>query len=372
MLRRGIVAVGELNGLLKALSTVRKQTDKASAGLKSEGFIPDFCKGNNVFLVIVGAELLALILTLAPGFKDGEFWTRLALISLFIQWVALGSVGTFCAMKGRLESLTARQSAVLVYSIILIITLLVSLISIWLLDFLYLQPMDWAFATQMIFRSLVISAIVIAVMLRYFYVQHQWMSNTEAEVHSRIQALQARIRPHFLFNSMNTIASLTRSNPVQAEKAVEDLATLFRVSLADRNFLTLDEELEVTRGYLDIETHRLGSRLQLDWQIDDKIDFKTKLPALILQPLVENALYHGIEPLTEGGVVKVSLSNHPDGIEVAVSNPFKMDMKQSTHKGNRMAQENIRQRLQLAFGDEGGLNIKTDDNRYVVSFKIPR
>lgn len=323
-------------------------------------------------MVIVGAELLALILTLSPGFGEGSFWTRLALISLFIQWVALGSVATFCGIKARLETLTAKQSAALVYSIILVITLVVSLISIWLLDFLYLQPLDWSYASQLIMRSLIISAIVIAVMLRYFYIQHQWMKNTEAEVHARIQALQARIRPHFLFNSMNTIASLTRSNPEQAEKAVEDLAALFRVSLADRNYLTLEEELEVTRGYLDIEVHRLGNRLQLDWQIDDDIDMKTKTPALVLQPLVENALYHGIEPLTEGGVVQIAMNNTSDGIEIAVSNPFNTDMKQSTHKGNRMAQENIRQRLQLAYGDACKLNIKTDDNRYVVSFKIPR
>ncbi len=323
-------------------------------------------------MVIIGAELLALILALAPGFSDGAFWTRLALVSLFVQWVALGSVTVFCYTRERLATLSSRQSAVVVYSTILLITLLVSLVSIWLVDILHIQAMDFTLAWQMMARSLVICAIVIAVMLRYFYVQHQWVVNTEAEVKARIQALQARIRPHFLFNSMNTIASLTRSNPKQAEKAVEDLADLFRVSLADRNYISLSEEILVTKGYLSIEIHRLGSRLNLEWKIDDDVDLKTRIPALIIQPLVENALYHGIEPLTEGGTVKISVINLLESIEISVSNPFSSDMGQSTHKGNRMAQENIRQRLQLEYGDAGKLNIETDDNRYVVSFEIPR
>lgn len=339
---------------------------------ESQGFIPDFCNGHNVFLVILGSELLALILALAPGFSGEGFWTRLALVSLFVQWVALGSVSVFCYAKDKLAALNSRQSAIFVYSTILLMTLLVSLASIWLVDALYIQEMTFTLAWQTIARSLIICAIVIAVMLRYFYVQHQWLINTEAEVKARIQALQARIRPHFLFNSMNTIASLTRSNPEQAEKAVEDLADLFRVSLADRDHISLAEEVHVTRGYLSIEVHRLGARLKLEWEIDEDVDLNTRIPALIIQPLVENALYHGIEPLTEGGTVKIALKNKPDSIEISVSNPFSSDMEQSTHKGNRMAQENIRQRLQLEYGEAGTLNIKTDDNRYVVSFKIPR
>ena len=335
------------------------------------GFLPDFCDGGNVLLMVGGAEFLAIILTLAQGFSAGDFWTRLALISLFIQWVTIGSVALLCHFRDTLNSLSSPQTTAISYAIIMGVTLVMSIVSVWLIQYLYLTPRP-GLAQNVILRNLVICAIVTALMLRYFYVQHQWKSNTEAESRARIQALQARIRPHFLFNSMNTIASLTRSNPDQAEKAVEDLADLFRVSLADKNYLTLDEELSITRRYLSIEEHRLGDRLRVEWRIDEDIDRFTKVPALILQPLVENALYHGIEPLTEGGAVTISLHNLTDAIEVTVSNPLGAPTRQQRHKGNQMAQENIRQRLAFAYGDQGRLNIQTKDDQYSVSFKIPR
>ncbi len=340
-------------------------------GLGSEGFLPNFCEGRNVVLVIAGAEVLALILSLAQDVTGAEFGTRLLLISLFTQWVALTSVAILCYFNRKVNDEDTRKTIALTYGIILSVTALFSLASLWLIRSLYLQVSP-EFAGQFVLRNLVICAIVTALVLRYFYVQHQWKSNTEAEAKARIQALQARIRPHFLFNSMNLIASLTRTNPDEAEAAVVDLAHLFRVSLAEKNMLTLKEELQVTKRYLSIEKHRLGDRLKVEWEIDEDIDMYTKLPALMLQPLVENALYHGIEPLTEGGTVKISLLNKPDAIEVRVANPLSTRSGQREHKGNQMAQENIRQRLQLAYGDEGKLNIDARDDLYVVSFRIPR
>ena len=355
------------------MSTITGNKNRLSGESQSgaEGFLPDFCEGRNVVLVIIGAEVLAFILSLAQDVTGSELWTRLLLISLFTQWVALGSVAILCYFRRKVNDEDTRRTILMAYGIILTVTLLFSLASLWLIQSLYLQVSP-DFAGNFVIRNLVICAIVTALVLRYFYVQHQWKTNTEAEAKARIQALQARIRPHFLFNSMNTIASLTRTNPNQAELAVEDLADLFRVSLAEKNLLTIKEELEVTKRYLSIEKHRLGDRLKVEWQIDEDIDKYIKLPALMMQPLVENALYHGIEPLTEGGTVTISLLNKPDAIEVRVANPLSTRSDQQQHKGNRMAQENIRQRLQLAYGDEGILNIMTKDDLYVVSFKIPR
>ena len=345
--------------------------DNLVENVDGEGFLPDFCDGRNVFLMVGGAEFLAIILTLSQGFSEGDLWTRLALVSLFVQWVTIGSVALLCHFRDRLNALTTRQTTGFSYAIILGVTLALSVVAIWLIQYLYLTPHP-GLAQNVIMRNLVICAIVTALMLRYFYVQHQWKSNTEAEARARIQALQARIRPHFLFNSMNTIANLTRADPDQAEKAVLDLADLFRVSLADKNYLTLEEELNVTKQYLSIEKHRLGDRITLEWRIDEDVDCNTKIPALILQPLVENALYHGIEPLTEGGTVTISLHNLPDAIEVSVSNPLSTVTNQQRHKGNRMAQDNIRQRLLLAFGEQGRLKIQARDEEYTVSFKIPK
>lgn len=339
--------------------------------IPGEGYLPNFCTRKDVLFTIIGAEFLAIILSMAQTMTHGNVWSSLAMVSLFVQWVALTCVFILCNFKNRLNANSATRTTFYAYGIIMGVTLVYSLISAWLMDYLYITPRP-GIAPELIFRNLVICAIVTAVILRYFYVQHQWKRNNEAENHARIQALQARIRPHFLFNSMNTIASLTRSNPVQAEAAVEDLADLFRVSLADKNMLTLNEEISVTDRYLSIEKHRLGDRLKLEWLIDEDIDRFVKLPALLLQPLVENALYHGIEPLTEGGVVTISLHNLPDGIEVSVANPLSTRTDQHKHKGNQMAQDNIRQRLALAYGVESKLNIQTRDGQYIVSFKIPR
>ncbi len=334
-------------------------------------FLPDLCNSKNVFLVVLTSELLAIILTVAPGVEINSFWTRLALISLFVQWVSITGVVLLCYARSFFERDSLIVSAILAYCTLLILTLIFSWISIWILHALNMNLGD-GWAGDFLRRNLVISAIVSAVVLRYFYIQSQWRRNTEAEAQARIQALQARIRPHFLFNSMNTIASLTRTQPKEAETAVEDLAYLFRVSLAEKNVLTLAEEIEVTEGYLNIEKHRMGERLQVDWKIDPDVDLKTEVPALVLQPLVENSLYHGIEPLTEGGVVTINIENNKSGIVVSVSNPLTEDSNQRKHKGNQMAQDNIRQRLALAYDTENPLKVDATDSSYTVSFKIPR
>ncbi len=342
------------------------QESKSSNG----GFLPDFCDRHNILMLVVGTELLALVISLAHGIDNG-FLRHLSLVSMFSQGLVLSSVAMLCFLREKLKQMTPAQATVLTYTILLSFTFVFSLLAIQLNDSINLLG-DKGMVPNFVFSNLVICAIVSTLVLRYFYLQYRLVANTEAEAHARVQALQARIRPHFLFNSMNTIASLTRSNPIQAERAVEDLADLFRVSLADKNNLTLKEEVSVTERYLAIETHRLGERLEVKWVITEDIDWHTEVPALILQPLVENALYHGIEPLTEGGTVTITLKSLADAIEVSVANPLSQKSGQQQHKGNQMAQENIRQRLMLEYGEEGKLNIETKDDQYVVSFRIPR
>ena len=169
---------------------------------------------------------------------------------------------------------------------------------------------------------MLIAAIVGALALRYFYVTHQWRRSIELEARARIRALQARIRPHFLFNSMNTIAALTRSDPALAEAAVEDLADLFRVSLNDaRAQITLAEEIEIARTYQRIEQLRLGdAAARCDWDVA-ALPARAIVPSLLLQPLLENAIGHGIEPLPHGGTVDVRGRLERDAIVIEVTNP---------------------------------------------------
>ncbi len=193
------------------------------------------------------------------------------------------------------------------------------------------------------------------------------MIKTEAK--ARLQALQARIRPHFLFNSLNTIASLTYSDPERAEQAIENLADLFRASLNASSSISLQEEIELTREYIDLESLRLDERLKIDWNIDANSEQIT-LPALTLQPLVENAIYHGIEPLEEGGTVNISIHQNDD-LTIEITNPLNLSESKSHRQGNRMALNNIAERLHLAFQGKAKIEHIVQNNLYTVTIKIP-
>ncbi len=218
--------------------------------------------------------------------------------------------------------------------------------------------------------NVAIGAIVGGLALRYFYVANEWRRSVEIEARARFRALQARIRPHFLFNSMNTIAALTRSDPARAEAAIEDLSDLFRVALAEsRPEISLREEIEIARIYQRIEQLRLGSRLQVHWDVDS-LPPNAMVPGLLLQPLLENAIGHGIEPLPQGGVVTI-VGRAADGmISLEVANPVSMRAR-STRPGNRMALDNIRQRLELVFHGQATVSVNDRGDAYHVTLRFP-
>jgi two-component system sensor histidine kinase AlgZ len=224
---------------------------------------------------------------------------------------------------------------------------------------------------RFLLTNICIGAIVGALALRYFYVIGEWQRNVELQAQARVHALQARIRPHFLYNSMNTIASLTRSNPAQAEEAVQDLADLFRASLSERNNgLTLRDEVEIARTYERMERLRLGDRLRVDWDIDT-VPPGVPVPSLLLQPLLENAIYHGIEPRRDGGLIRI-VGRLEDGmVELLVRNPVPED-GQPTHSGNRMAMANIRERLELMYPGRATVETSETGGEYLVRLRFPR
>ncbi len=223
---------------------------------------------------------------------------------------------------------------------------------------------------DIIISSALISAAVVAVIFRWSASVARQNRHQRAEANARVQALQSRIRPHFLFNSMNTIASLIAVDPERAETAVEDLSELFRAALADSAVeIDVSRELEMCRKYLDIEALRMGNRLRVDWNIDESL-LSQKLPALSVQPLLENAIYHGIQPRTEGGLIEVALEQLDTQFVVRIANPSN-DEEQSSHRGNRMALNNIKERLDALYGREGSLAAQRIEDKYVVELKIP-
>ncbi len=339
-------------------------------------FLPDFCSVRMVFAVVVICELLAIVLALAPMETGGDRWGDLGIVSLFVQWVGLASAGALCLARGWLSRLGEYAAAGISYLLLLLVTALVTELALWLSQAAPLGVFDGQTSrgqwhAELLLRNLAISAIVSALVLRYFYVQQQWKRNMRAEAEARLQALQSRIRPHFLFNSLNTIASLTQIDPAQAEQAVENLADLFRNSMADASHqVALGDELALARRYLEIEKLRLGERLRLRWCIDE-LPESARVPRLILQPLLENAIYHGIEPLAEGGTIGIDGHRYGDELCISVSNPVPRADASGEHAGNRIALENIRQRLAALYGERGRLTVQADADGYVTTLIIP-
>jgi len=210
-------------------------------------------------------------------------------------------------------------------------------------------------------------ALTTFALLAYFHLRERALSPALSE--ARLQALQARIRPHFLFNSINAVLSLIRQEPKRAEVALEDMADLFRVLMADNRELTpLVREIELCRQYLGIEQLRLGERLRVDWQID-AFPRDALVPPLVLQPLLENAVYHGIEPRSEPGTISIHVYALRDELHAVLRNPYRE--ANDHHAGNRMALANIRERLALHFDAEARLSVKASDDAYEVRIVMP-
>jgi len=332
-------------------------------------FLPDLCAPQSILFLVLIAELLVFVLVLADSGSTQFSWAQLGLTSLFVQWLTLTSAAVLCNLRKFFGTISVPLAASIAYGLVLLLTFILSLISIWVMEgqeFQW-QSLNW----NIVFRYLAISAIITGLMFRYLYLQQQFVKQKHAELHARIQALQSRIRPHFLFNSMNIIASLVSVDPDLAEVVVEDLSALFRASLSETGSgqVALEEELELCRRYIRIEKLRLDDRLSVEWSVD--VDPSTiKIPLLTLQPLLENAIYHGIQPLPEGGVVLVNISEQKGALSIKVTNPVANNSNQHS-SGNRMAIENIRSRLKAIYGEDARVEVAVQGERFETFISFP-
>lgn len=336
------------------------------------GFLPDLCTARSVLVVVVVAQLMALVLALSATWYRGFSIEHLALLSLFLQWVALTSAALLCLIRGWLNRMPAATAAAAVVALVALNTLVFSILGRmalhWALSGEGLLPQDWR--REALVNSL-IAMIIAGLVMRYFYVQEQLREKGEAELKSRIQALQSRIRPHFLFNSMNLISSLIVVDPEAAEQAVEDLSRLFRASLsASGSESTLAQELDLCQRYARIEALRMGDRLTVEWDIRCE-PASIPIPLLTLQPLLENAIYHGVQPRPEGGTVRVAAHAEKGRLILEVVNPLPALGAQGHQTGNRMALENIRSRLQALYGEQGRVQAGPEGDHYRVSISYP-
>jgi two-component system, LytTR family, sensor histidine kinase AlgZ len=346
---------------------------KSDPGSDDTFYLPDFCAQRAALAIVVIVELTAFVLALARQ-SAMDFWTDLGRTSLFLLWIGLTLAALLCALRSRLARLPAAAGSAAVLGLVAAVVAAVSLAAwsfgrthtVAVSDLGWLFPQD---ARKFTLRNLWIALVVTGLALRYFYVAQQWRQSVELRAAARVHALQARIRPHFLFNSMNTIAALTRSNPPRAEAAVQDLADLFRATLSDkRDTITLAEEIEVARTYQRMEQLRLGDRLHVDWHTDE-LPANALVPGLMIQPLLENAIYHGVEPRPEGGTVTISGEVNAGQVTIVVRNPIGQGV--SFRDGNRLALANIRERLSLMYGERALMKSGRFDAEYIVTLRFP-
>ncbi|MCB1960444.1 MAG: histidine kinase [Rhodocyclaceae bacterium] len=201
------------------------------------------------------------------------------------------------------------------------------------------------------------------------YFDYRGRRYSPALTEARLHALTARIRPHFLFNSLNGVLGVMREDPKRAELALEELADMFRVLMKEhKELVALDDEIALCKRYLDLERLRLGERIQVHWDLEFA-PVQALVPPLLLQPLLENAVYHGIEPSLQPGDISVRVARRSGEVIIEVSNPI-VDTPRN-QRGNRMAQANIRERLALFFDLEADMSIDRRGGRYRVRIRLP-
>lgn len=342
----------------------RASTDPAG----EDFFLPDLCDVQHLLMMVLVSGLLSGLLVLAGTSRIAPFpWVDYFATCSLVLWVALCSAFTLCRLRPRLLRLSRLQAALTSFGVLLTVLALTSVAARLTLHPLHLDTPGVP-AYQFIVRNVLIGAIIGGLALRYFYLQEQLRGKQRAELTARLQALQSRIRPHFLFNSMNIIASLIQVDPDKAEQAVEDLSELFRASLRAEGEVNLDEELMLCQRYVNIETFRLGDRLRVEWRLHN-VPETVRIPLLTLQPLIENAIYHGVEQRSEPSLVRISVDYTGQEVVVIMTNPVP---KKSAHsRGNRMAIGNIRQRLQAHYGMAAKLTTSADSEVFTTYLSYP-
>jgi len=329
--------------------------------------LPEFCQWPAVTALFVVAALTALVVWLAGAAPHAV--GRLSLGMLFTLWLALVAAVLLCKLRPLFARLPGHLPYAAMWVLILAIVYLASEMAWWYDQALRMGVIP---GTRLAFvrDNTLIAALLGAALLRYFHVLALWQARLRAVSEARVEALQARIRPHFLFNSMNIIASLIPVDPDGAERAVEDLSALFRASLREgATTVPLGEEIELCERYLRLEQLRLGPRLVIERDIG-ALPERLRIPPLSVQPLLENAVYHGVQPRPEGGCVRLAVRCEPRVLRIEVSNPLPAEPARDRN-GAGMALANIRDRLAVIYGDRASLETGSVAGGFVARLAIP-
>ncbi len=284
--------------------------------------------------------------------QNATLLTPILLSTLLILWTVQPWLNQLCYRNGFLA----------VNALVLLLTL-----GIYQLGGELYQPQAYGDLYFDEVRNALYSLLVTGILLLYFHLRSQILSHALHE--ARLQVLRARIRPHFLYNTLNAVLGIVRSQPKKAEAALEDMADLFRMAMSEAHDLVpLRQEIVLCKQYLALEQLRMGDRLQADWQIQDMPD-DALIPPLLLQPLLENAVYHGLEPLPEGGCISILMRCSANQLRLSISNPCAV--MHTVHEGHAMALQNIRERLALLFDVEANYQVECGKDYYRVEITLP-
>ena len=318
--------------------------------------------------LIVASNVLAMVLALAEARSWQALETaRVLQYMCFINWVIL----SFSALVDYFQEFFAKFSQkmalilgfILLQLVVLFTTCAVNIIQYW-------ASRSTDFSEQVLFQGvglhLSYGILLGAFCMRYLYMREQWLKQQYSELNARIQAMQARIHPHFLFNSLNSVVSLIAIDPDRAENMLISLSRLFRASFQELKLVSLAEEIDLCQQYLSIEKMRLGERLKVEWNIQaTSLELKrVTIPLLTLQPLLENSIFHGVEKVLQPSTISVLVEILQNQVSIVITNPYSNDTIKS-RQGNGIAIENVKQRLKAYYGQTvkfqvyGGVSLYT-------------
>jgi len=328
--------------------------NQTGAGIR----LPNFCNLGVTLraLLVVNAFVIAAAALRARSLET--YWFEFLVLAAFAEPVLIFSLVMLCALRRWLHAMR--------YATAVVVIAVFEVALAWFMS----EAVSGLIPERAPMPFVLLAFVVLfATLCTLFYFDLRARALSPAVAEARIQALQARIRPHFLYNRINAALSFIRSEPRRAERVLEDLADLFRVLMADNRTLTpIAKEVELARQYLAIESLRLGERLRIAWDIG-AMPADALVPPLILQPLVENAVYHGIEPAEGGGEIAIDIRAAGGQVVMKLTNPY---TGSGGHPGgNKMAIANIRERLQLHFDVEASMRSEVTDGRYRVTIRIP-
>ena len=325
--------------------------------------IPNICKNSGLLSIILYNQLIIIALF----FAIEKQWhiERLGQYTIYLQWCVLVTMFVACVLHDKINRLANWQRILCFYIISMVVFCIVELTSMQIMSsFFY----DFEYNTSKFISRFIAFSIFSILLIRLIVLLGILEKRSQAESESKMVALQARIKPHFLFNSLNTISELVASAPEHAESAINSLAVLFRANLeTNRQNHSLANELKLCEKYIELEAWRLGPKLSITWNNDIQDSSFWQIPKLLFQPLIENSVVHG--KLDDGSVnIIIDLKESKKYLSIKITN----DIGNSEQSGNGIAIENIRERLFTLYDDQYKFKVNQSSAKYSVIMQIPK